>query len=65
MNPTNGIMSTRQQLEEEVRKAKERIDKAHKDTTPKRIIEEWIKEYDRLSFELDNLYDDRVNEFTD
>lgn len=57
-------MSTRAQLEEDVRKARERIDNAPADT-PNEVIELWRREYDELSFQLNNLYDDRVSEFTE
>jgi hypothetical protein len=57
-------MSTRAQLEEEVRNAKERLDHAPSDT-PEEVVRQWREEYDDLSFQLDNLYDDYVNEFTD
>ncbi len=58
------IMSTRKQLEEELKKAKERIDEAPKEV-PEPLIKAWKREYDEISFELNNLYDDEVNEFTD
>lgn len=57
-------MSTRKQLEEDLKKAKERIDKAPKEV-PEQLMEAWKREYDEISFELNNLYDDEVNEFTD
>lgn len=57
-------MSTRAQLEKDVRVAKERLDNAPADT-PAEIMEEWRKEFDDLVFQLDNIYDDQVNEFTD
>jgi len=57
-------MSTRIQLEEDLKKAKERIDKAPKDV-PQELMKAWKREYDEISFELNNLYDDEVSEFTD
>ena len=57
-------MSTRAELEKQVREARERLDRAPSDT-PAEVLAEWRKEYDELGFQLDNLYDDQVNEFTD
>lgn len=51
----------REELEKEITIADERIKNAPKDT-PKEIMEAWIKEYDSLSFELNNLYDDDEND---
>ena len=57
-------MSTRKQLEKDVEKAKRRLDNAP-EGTPEELLKLWREEYDDLSFQLDNLYDDQVNEFTD
>lgn len=57
-------MSRRSELEKEIVLAKKRIDDAPKDT-PHNILEEWYKELDSLSVELNNLYDDDENEFPD
>lgn len=55
---------TRQELEEEVKNARKRLDDAPGDT-PHDVMDRWLKDYDYLVFQLDNLYDDQVNEFTD
>lgn len=55
---------TRQELEEEVKNARKRLDDAP-DDTPQDVRDRWLKDYDYLVFQLDNLYDDQVNEFTD
>lgn len=57
-------MSTRAKLEEDVKRAKERLDKAP-ENTPDETRRLWKKEYDSLAFQLNNLYDDQVNEFTE
>lgn len=51
-------------MEKEVENARERIDNAP-DDTPRDVMDRWKKDYDYLVFQLDNLYDDQVNEFTD
>jgi len=55
-------MSRRTELENEIEIARKRIDDAPKDT-PIEVKDQWIKELDDLSFELNNLYDDDENEF--
>ena len=57
-------MSTRAQLEADVAAAKKRIDETP-EGTPQEVINQWREEYDNLSLELNNLYDDEVNEFTE
>lgn len=57
-------MSTRAQLENDVKMAKERLDRAS-ENTPEEIRIWWRKEYADLSLQLNNLYDDQVNEFTE
>lgn len=57
-------MSTRAKLEQQLADAKKRLDEASKDT-PKELMAQWRSDYDELSFQLDNLYDDEENEFTD
>ncbi len=57
-------MSTRYQLENDVRRAKDRLDNAP-DNIPAEIRRLWREEYDELSFRLNNFRDDEVNEFTD
>ena len=57
-------MSTRTQLEDDVKRAKERLDRAS-DNTPDELRRLWRKEYDSLAFQLNNMYDDQVNEFTE
>ncbi len=57
-------MSTRKKLEDDLRRAKQRIDTAPKNV-PDELMKEWRREYDQISAQLDNLYDDQVNEFTD
>ncbi|WP_197027629.1 hypothetical protein [Prevotella sp. 10(H)] len=55
-------MSRRTELEKEIEIAKKRMDDAPKDT-PEDVKEQWIKELDSLSVELNNLYDDNENDF--
>lgn len=55
-------MSRRSELEQEIELVRKRIDDAPKDT-PIDVKDAWIKEYDSLSTELNNLYDDDENEF--
>lgn len=55
---------TRKELEKDVQNAAKRLENAPPDT-PADIMEQWRKDYDYLVFQLDNLYDDEVNEFTD
>lgn len=57
-------MSRRKELEKEIVLIKKRIDDAPKDT-PHELMEQYIKELDSLSVELNNLYDDDENEFPD
>lgn len=57
-------MSTRKQLEEDLKTVGERI-KNHRPDTPKDLLEDWRRAYNEISFELDNLHDDYVSEFTD
>jgi len=47
----------REELEKEMEIADNRIKTAPKDT-PTEVLDAWIKEYDSISFELNNLYDD-------
>lgn len=54
-------MSRRIELEKELEIAKKRLDNASKDT-PKEILDMWRKEYDSISFELNNLYDDKQDD---
>ncbi|WP_203583423.1 hypothetical protein [Paludibacter sp. 221] len=51
----------REELEKEIKEVEEVMRNAPKDT-PKEIIDAWRKEYDSLSFELNNLYDDDEND---
>ncbi len=44
-------MSTRAELEKDVRAAGERLDRAPADTPPE-VLQEWRKEYDELVFQL-------------
>jgi len=55
-------MSRREELEKEIVLIKKRMDDSPKDT-PHAIVEQYTKELDSLSFELNNLYDDDENEF--
>jgi len=55
-------MSRREELEKEIAIAKKRIDEAPGDT-PGLVKNQYVKELDSLSFELNNLYDDDENEF--
>ncbi|MCC8089764.1 MAG: hypothetical protein LIO79_11000 [Rikenellaceae bacterium] len=50
-------MGRREELEKELEIAQDRLDNAPKDT-PKEVLDAWRKEYDSVSFELNNLYDD-------
>lgn len=50
-------MSRREELEKELEIVQKRIDEAAKDT-PKEVLESWNKEFDSISFQLDNLYDE-------
>jgi hypothetical protein len=50
-------MGRREELEREIPIARERLDNAPPDT-PKEILDQWRREYDSLSFELNNLFDD-------
>lgn len=54
-------MGRRQELENEIAVVKKRLDNASADI-PRYIIEAWRKEFDSLSFELNNLYDDEENQ---
>lgn len=54
-------MSRRAELEKELEIAKQRLDNASKDI-PKEIIDGWREEYDSISFELNNLYDDGIDD---
>lgn len=55
------MSNRREELEREIELVQDRIDNSP-ETTPKEIIESWIKELDSLSFELNNLYDDDEND---
>ncbi|MCD7973202.1 MAG: hypothetical protein LUG18_11155 [Candidatus Azobacteroides sp.] len=50
-------MARREELEKEIEIAENRIKNAPVNT-PKEIMDAWIKEYDSISFELNNLYED-------
>jgi len=50
-------MSTREELEKQLEIARKRLDDAPRET-PKDVLGEYREEYDRISFELDNLYDE-------
>lgn len=54
-NNTN--MSRREELEKEIANVQKVMDEAPAGT-PKEVVDAWRKEYDSLSFELNNLYDD-------
>ncbi len=54
-------MSRREELEKELDIVNERIQNATKDI-PEEVLEAWEKEYDSISFELNNLYDDDEDE---
>ncbi|MCD8166441.1 MAG: hypothetical protein LUE93_10170 [Bacteroides sp.] len=50
-------MSRREELEREVAEAKDRLDNAPADT-PKEILDIWRQEYDELSVDLTELFDE-------
>ncbi len=50
-------MSRRSELEKEIQETEKVINNAPEDT-PKEIMNVWRAQYDSLSFELNNLYDD-------
>ena len=54
-------MSRREELENEIAVIQKRLNSASADVPPY-IIEAWEKEFDSLSFELNNLYDDEENQ---
>lgn len=54
-------MSRRSELEKELELAQKKLDEAPKDT-PKETLDLLRKEYDSISFELNNLYDDPETE---
>lgn len=54
-------MSRRKELEKEMELAQRRIDEAPTDT-PKTVMELWEKELDSIAFELNNLYDDDMDD---
>ena len=51
------MTNRRNELEKEIEILQDKIDNPPA-ATPKEIRELWTKEYDSLSFELNNLYDD-------
>ncbi|MDR2040322.1 MAG: hypothetical protein LBQ60_20595 [Bacteroidales bacterium] len=51
----------REFLEKEIEMINNKIENAPEDT-PKEILDAWREEYDELSFELNNLYDDEEND---
>ena len=55
-------MSRRTELEEELEMVQKRMDNAP-ENIPDEIMDAWTKEFDSISFELDNLYDDDENDF--
>lgn len=54
-------MNRREILEKELEEIQKRLDNAPADM-PKEIRNRWIQEYDSISFELNNLYDDPETE---
>lgn len=50
-------MGRREELEKQLDIAQERLDNAPKDV-PKETLDAWRQEYDSISFELNNLFDD-------
>lgn len=55
------LMGRREELEKEVNILEKRIANAPADT-PKYVLDAWRQAYDDLSFDLNNLYDDREGE---
>lgn len=53
-------MARREELEKELKIAKDRLDNAPKDI-PEDVLDGWQKEFDSIDFELNNLYDDNEN----
>jgi len=54
-------MSRREELEKEYSLVDERINNAAEDT-PRDVIDAWRKELDSIDFELNNLYDDDMDD---
>lgn len=54
-------MSRRSELEKELEMAQKRIEDAPRDT-PETVMELWQKELDSIAFELNNLYDDDMDD---
>lgn len=54
-------MNRREELEKEYAIADKRIREAPQDT-PKNVMDLWRKELDSISFELNNLYDDDMDD---
>ncbi|MCD8185546.1 MAG: hypothetical protein LUD68_03555 [Rikenellaceae bacterium] len=50
-------MGYREELEKQLEMAEKRLNQATEDT-PQEILDHYRKDYDDLSFELNNLYDD-------
>jgi len=54
-------MGRREELEKQLEIAEKRLNESPKDT-PKEVLDAYREEYDSVSFELNNLYDDPETE---